>query len=242
MKRSITKLAIAASVVVATVIGMHLFDGTSGTTWAKVLIKVNGFDTCVYRSREVETTGPRPDGFEFADRIGVEKLPLRDLRDLQRENYKNGELFARHYMMLQEKQHLSLAGYEQGDMLCVRMALTERSLREFRDHDPRQIVARILAGDYVELGQDTTEGKRVRGVELRDPNVLTLEGEKTPPLDEFSSRFWIDAETALPVWMEISFVCQGSAQQTTMILDQFEWGVPLGGEPVQARNSTRRRS
>ena len=53
-----------------------------------------------------------------------------------------------------------------------RAPLTEAQIREFRDKQPKQIVAKILEHDYMELGDATMEGKRVRGIELRDPNVL----------------------------------------------------------------------
>ena len=225
MKYPVTKLAIAAAVIVAALLGIHFFSGTSGTSWAAVLEKVNGFDTCVYRTREVETTGPRPDGFEFATE-SESKNHRSETYGTFSENYKNGELYVRHYAMLEEKQHLSFYG-EGPHKTCMRMALTDRSLRDFRDGDPRRMIARILGGDYVEIGEDTIEGKRVRGVELRDPSVLAHEGQTTPAMDDFSSRFWIDVQTELPVWMEISCVRQGSAVRTTMIWDQFQWGVPL---------------
>jgi hypothetical protein len=225
MKGTITKLAIAAAVVAAALLGIHFFTGTSGTSWAAVLERVNGFDTCVFRTREVETTGPRPDGFEFATESESKNYRSETYGTFS-ENYKNGELYVRHYAMLEEKQHLSFYGEAQ-DKTCLRMAFNDRSLRDFHDADPRRMIAKILAGDYVEIGEDTIEGKRVRGVELRDPNVLAHEGQTMPPLDDFSSRFWIDVQTQLPVWMEISFVPKAAAVRTTMIWDQFEWGVPL---------------
>jgi hypothetical protein len=88
-------------------------------------------------------------------------------------------------------------------------------------------VAKILAGNYIELGEDTIEGKRVRGIELRDPNVLGDEENKVPPMDDFAASFWIETETQLPVWIEISLVPKGSATRMTMVWDQFQWGVPL---------------
>jgi hypothetical protein len=227
MRNPIVKLGVAAVVIVgATLLAIHFFGTTSGIAWAAVLAKVNSFDTCVYRSREVETTGPRPDGFEFATESESRNYRSETCGAFS-ENYKNGELYMRHYTMLAEKQHLSFAGYGDGHKVCMRMAFTDKSERDFRDGDPRQRIAKILAGDYVETGEDTIEGKRVRGVELRDPNVLAHEGEQMPPMDDFSSRFWIDVQTGLPVWMEISYVPRGSAVRTTRIWDQFEWGVSL---------------
>jgi len=227
MKSPIAKLTIAAAVVIAAaLLGVHFFAKTSDVAWAQVLEKVMAFDTCVYRSREVETTGPRPDGFEFATE-NESKNYRSEIYGTFSENYKNGKLSVRHYMLLQEKQHISIGGYDSEHKLCLRMAVTDRSLREFHNSDPRRMIAKILAGDYDEIGQDTIEGKRVRGVELRDPNVLAKEGAAIPPLDDFSSRFWIDVQTGLPMWMELSFVLKDSASRTTMIWDQFEWGVPL---------------
>jgi hypothetical protein len=203
MKKPIAKLAVAAA----------------------VLGKVNSFDTCVFRSREVETTGPRPDGFEFATEK-ESKTYRSTTYGCFIENYENGKLAVRHYTLLQEKQHVSL--FEGGTpKLCLRGPFIAKSVREFEQSDPRRIVTRILAGAYVELGNDVIEGKPVRGVELRDPNFLVEEGQKGPLLDDFSARFWIDAGTQLPVWVEISYLPQGSPVRMTQIWDRFEWGVPL---------------
>jgi len=226
MKYPVTKLAIAAAIIAAALLGIHFFSGTSGTSWAAVLDKVNGFDTFFFRTREVETTGPRPDGFEFATE-SESKNYRSETYGTFCENYKNGVLSVRHYMLLQEGQHVSITSYDRPHTLCIRMPFNDRSIPDFHNGDPRRMIAKILAGDYVEIGEDTIEGKRVRGVELRDPNVLADEGKAMPPLDDFSSRFWIDVQTQLPVWTEISLVRKGSAVRTTMIWDEFEWGVPL---------------
>ena len=225
MRTPIAKLTIAAAVIVAALLGIHFSGGTSTTAWAAVLEKVNGFDTCVFRTRHVETTGPRPDGFEFATEKESKEY-RSDTYGSFSENYENGKVSVRHYTLLQERQHLSF--YGQGPhKMCMRMAIDDKGIREFYNSDPRRLVAKILAGNYIELGEDTIEGKRVRGIELRDPNVLGDEENKVPPMDDFAASFWIETETQLPVWMEISLVPKGSATRMTMIWDQFEWGVPL---------------
>ena len=66
MKNPLAKLAIAAMVLVALLLGITMFDSTTNTTWANVLETVTSFETYVFRTRSVETTAPRPDGFEFA--------------------------------------------------------------------------------------------------------------------------------------------------------------------------------
>jgi len=223
MKYPVTKLAIAAAVIVAAILGIHFFSGTSGTSWAAVLEKVNGFDTCVYRSREVETTGPRPDGFEFATEK-EHKNYRSETYGCFRETHENGKLTERQYLLLQEKQHVALFSTMS---LCLRSPMDETVLHTFYTENPAKLVAKILGGSYVEIGSDVIEGKSVRGVELRDPNVLVQEGQEAPPLDDFAVRFWIDVQTELPVWMEMSMVLKGSAVRQTTIWDQFQWGVPL---------------
>ncbi len=223
MKYPLAKLAIAAAVIVTSLLGIHFFSRTSGTSWAAVLDKVNGFDTCVYRVREVETTGPRPDGFEFATEA-EHKHYRSETYGCFRETYKKGKATEWQYLLLQEKQHVAI--YSEMS-LCLRSPIDEKILHTFYTEDPAKLVAQILGGSYVEIGSNVIEGKPVRGVELRDPNVLAPEGEKVPPVADFALRFWIDVRTELPVWMEMSIVLEGSQVRQTTIWDQFQWGVPL---------------
>lgn len=223
MKTPIAKLTIAAAVIVAALLGIHFSGGTSTTAWAAVLEKVNGFDTFVFRTRQVETTGPRPDGFEFATEK-ESKIYRSETYGSFTENYENGDLADRTYCLLREKQNLT---FSPRDKTCRRSALEEEGIREFEYYDPKRIVAKILGADYIEIGRDIIDDKPVTGVELRDPNVLADEEHPLPPMDDFSARFWIETETQLPVWMEISLVPKGSATRMTMIWDQFQWGVPL---------------
>jgi hypothetical protein len=225
MRYPVAKLAIAAAVVAAALLGIHFFSGTSGTSWAAVLDKVNGFDTCVYRTRDVETTGPRPDGFEFATEK-EHKNYRSETYGCFRETNENGKLTEQQYLLLQEKQHVALfSGHPPG--LCLRSPLDDGALHAFYTENPARLVAKILGGAYVEIGTTVIEGRSVRGVELRDPNVLVQDGQKAPPLDDFAAQFWIDVQTELPVWMELSFVMKGSLVRQTTIWDQFQWGVPL---------------
>ena len=66
MKNPMAKLTVAAALVIVALLGLYSFVGTSHVAWASVLEKVRDIDSYVYRIRELETTGPRPDSFEFA--------------------------------------------------------------------------------------------------------------------------------------------------------------------------------
>lgn len=223
MKTPIAKFAVAAVVVLAVLAGMYFLGGTSGTTWAAVFNKVMDFDTCIARSRDVETAGPRPDGFEFATEHTA-TIYYSEQYGRFSEGYKNGELFSRSYTLLQDNESVFI-GYPL--KVYKRKPLTDTQIREFHEKNPKQIIAKILEHNYLELGDTTMEGKRVRGIELRDPNAFSDGQSSPPPLDDFSARFWIDVETQLPVWMEVSLVPKGSQMRHTAIWDQFQWGVAL---------------
>jgi hypothetical protein len=229
-RSSLAKLAVAAAMLIATARAKtFLWTGTSTLVWAAVLRKVKDFDTCVYRSREITTTSPRPDGFEFATETETKEY-RSEIYGSFSETYENGKLTRRVYTSLSKRQHLCFSeGHRR--KRCWRGPVSEDGIREFHTHDPRQTVAKILAGKYVELGTDVIEGKAVRGVELRDPSFLFEEGQQRPPEwdlpEDFAARFWIDIQTELPVWMETSIVLKGSPVRMTHILDHFEWGVPL---------------
>ena len=225
MKNPLTKLSVAAAVMIAVLLGIHFITSTSDTAWASVLERVADFDTYVFRTREVKTTGPRPDGFEFATEGGSKHYYSQTYGTLF-ENYKNdGELFTRIYTLLQQKEFVAICYPLES---FKRRPLTEEQIHEFHENplkDPRQIIASILEGDYEALGDDVIDGRPVRGVELSDPAALS--DDPVPPVDDFAMRVWIDAETELPVWVEISAVPEGSPTRHTTIIDQFQWGVPV---------------
>jgi hypothetical protein len=228
--RTLAKLAVAAAMVITTARAKtFLWTGTSALVWAAVLRKVKDFDTCVYRSREITTTGPRPDGFEFATEKESRNYRSETYGSFS-ETYEDGKLIRRVYTLLRQRQHLYLSEGHRHN-LCLRYPVSEEGVREFHAEAPRHTLAKILAGTYVEIGTDVIEGKAVRGVELRDPSYLVGEGPEKRPIgdfvEDFAARCWIDVQTELPVWMEISFVPKGSTVRTTTIWDQFEWGVPL---------------
>lgn len=94
MHGPVGKLAGVGAIVGAALLGQRFFSATSGIVWAMVLITVKGFDTCVFRSRTVETTGPRPDGFEFA-RERESRIWCSEVVGSCEEHYENGELSGR---------------------------------------------------------------------------------------------------------------------------------------------------
>ena len=222
MKTPLARVGMAAAVIIAVLLGMHVLRDTSNTAWANVLAQVTEFGTYGYRVREIETTGPRPDGFEFAEESYSTRCYSKIYGGFS-ETYKNDELFTRIYTLPAEGERV-LVCYPLE--VCERNPLSEAQISEFREKHPQRIIANILQADYTELGEDTIDGKRVKGVELRDPQAFGADGT-APAFNEFVAQIWIDAETELPVWVEVDIVPADSDSRRMIVMDQFQWGQPL---------------
>ncbi len=222
MRRPIAKWAIAAAVVVVAAIGVHLFDRTSNSLWAAALEKVLAMDTCVYRIRTIETTGLKPDGFEFAKETAT-TVYRSDVYGVLDESLRDGELYMRHYRLLRSNESVGVC-YPLEEYM--RRPMDEAQIRELNEKHPQRMVAKILQTPSVELGEQIYEGKHAAGVELRDPAAF-YDGSNAPGMDDFSARVWVDVETRLPVLVDVSYVATGSSKRTSVVLDEFQWGVPL---------------
>ncbi len=219
MRSPIAKLAVAAALLLATLLGLHFFAGTSHVAWASVLEKVKGIDTYVYRVREIETTGPRPESFEFVTEkeTTVYQSPSEGLL---REKYWNGELFARYCWSRRRNEYLGICyPLEEYERLPLREDWNDSS------SDPRRMIVQVLEGPYAPLGRTEIAGRIAEGVQTDDPNLFSWYVPKEA--ERFTAQVWTDVETELPVWVEIGFTSEGSELQTTVVIDRFQWDVTL---------------
>jgi hypothetical protein len=94
MKSKVSKIAVAALIIIAVLINMHKLSGSidgASVAWGNVAEKVKNIETYVYREREIKTTGPREEGFEVATER--ETIVYRSDRYGERtESYTKGEL------------------------------------------------------------------------------------------------------------------------------------------------------
>ncbi|MFC1764161.1 hypothetical protein ACFL6U_19065 [Planctomycetota bacterium] len=223
MKRPLTKFSIAVAGAIVVLAGLHFSIHETNVAWATVLDRVRSVESYSYRIRALETTGPRPDGFEFATEKAttVYSSPVYGL--IQEKSYNDLEQFAKYYWLRQTNEYVGV---------CYPLEEYERRPlapdcwdHGPRDDDPRQLIMHVLEGEYETMGQDTLMGTPVEGVQMRNPNVFRHVLPKD--VQDFSARIWIDTSTELPVWVEIGFTPSGSKLRTTIIQDQFKWDIPL---------------
>jgi hypothetical protein len=76
----------------------------------------------------------------------------------------------------------------------------------------------------VEIGQDRIDGTDVLGVQTHDPTAFF---RAVPTVEDFAARLWIDCQTDLPVWVEVSYISKDSQMRTVLVYDRFRWNVDL---------------
>ena len=217
MRSRITKLAAAAVIIIAVLIGIHQFSGSiDGTSvaWAGVVEKIDKIHSYIYRERQSETSGPKKEGFEFIAADREKKVFCSENYGRRTDDFQSGKLQFSMYRLPQEKALISVL---HSSKQYIRHPLQGKVVRI----DPREMVKQILLNDYTELGRETIDGVQVEGVELTGQKI------SGPRLDNAVTRLWVDVETGLPVRIELQGLAYGTSTKVNIVQDEFQWNVEL---------------
>jgi hypothetical protein len=218
MKSRITKLAAAAVIVVALIIGVPQFVGSiESVAWGELADKVGQIRTCLHRGHTTTIV---------ADQERTQEMEVFVSSDygVRTDMYFDGKLQFSQYMLLAEEAVISVHPEQKGYMRIVRT--DEQREKQRQGEDAREMIKLFMSAQYAELGRDVIDGIEVEGIETSDPNVYG-----GVLFENFVSRLWVDVETDLPVRIETEWEMQmGSGaglMQMSMVMDGFEWDVEL---------------
>jgi len=230
MKNPIAKLAVAAAIVAAVVLGLFEFvsnDGGSGVVWAEVAEKVRATSGLVLRC--TESSSFVPDEGDYAMKYFT---PTRARTD----SYKDGEIVRTFYDDLETMTFLGLFHPRKHYLKRQHGGGIEGFLEQQEDWtNPRYLVGQILSAEHRELGRQTIDGVLCEGLETTDPAVMGPMPGEVERL-EVEMRLWVDAGTGYPVRFEakISGEAEGQALASECVMDQFQWDVELDPEFMKA--------
>ena len=210
MRNSYVKLALAAVVILAVVLGVFEFlspGGKSGVVWAEVLTKVEQvpvviFDMTMEFDEHGETLVMPSKNYIAAD----SRWRSDTFRDgkLMRISYRLPRKNVAYGILVDRKQ------YWRRDVSYDQAALGREP------DDPRTWLKRLLSGDdYTKLGRTTIDGVVVEGIE----------GHRLESGGETVMRVWVDVETNLPVRIEMKGMEGGRMMK--LVMENFEWDAPL---------------
>jgi outer membrane lipoprotein-sorting protein len=225
MRSPITKLAMAAVVIIAVLAGIYLITGkTPAVTccaWAQIADKVEQIKTCAYRLHVRQTGGPVGQTGQQVEG----KVYISSDYGYKMETSLNGITMQQMYMNPGEKAMIIVMPTQKKYM---RMALTDDAMAKTKKQmqDPREIINQFMSGQsgqYKELGKDTINGVEVKGIEVNNPPAVQAF------YSNFVGRMWVDVATEYPVRMEIEGEMKLGGQDINMIIvmDDFEWGTEL---------------
>jgi outer membrane lipoprotein-sorting protein len=224
MRSPITKLAMAAVVIIAAGLAIHYFAG-EGTqkccAWAQIADKVAQIKTCVYNmhvQQSGETIGQKGQQTEF-------KVYMSSDYGSRTDTYLGGNIMQQVYEPADGNAMVMVMPSEKKYM---RMVLTDemRTKAKNQTQDLRTMVTQMASGissEHKDLGKETINGVEVRGIEVNNPPAYQ------GIYNNFTGRLWVDVATEYPVRIEIEGEMGTGADtiKTLMVMDDFEWGAEL---------------
>jgi len=239
MKSPLTKLAIAAVVLLACGIGLSLWRTTgSGIALADVLARVEKVKAVRYKWTNEIAHHIDPDK-PYHVEIRATSLNSREYGTKSNQEWldpNGGEsTFAEEYFLPQKKMTIGIVPKQKkytrkewDDGWVERMQKANPDIK-----DPLAFLKGILKYKYESLGRSTMDGIEVEGFRTTDPNHW---GGKNPQVD---IKIWVDVKTRLPVRYD-SLASEevnqrGDKMRTHFVMHDFQWDVPVAAadfEPV----------
>lgn len=223
MKNPLTKLAVAAAVITAVVLGLFEFintGGHSGVVWAEVVEKVQ--NTCGLTLRITGTGSMGPEdaySIKYFSPVGSRTDDYKD-GQIIRSNCSNYETMTSTYIQHAHKSYISTQ-YQEG---------IEGFLEKDEDWtNPKYLVQKILSVEHKELAERTIDGVLCEGLETSDPAVMGAELVEMVDHIELHLELWVDAQTQYPVRFEstVTADAEGEHIESDCVMDQFQWDVEI---------------
>ncbi len=215
MKSKITKIAAAAVIIGAVILGLTITGGPdiASVTWAEVIEKVEQVPALSFdMTTEITYTENEKLTIQSENYVAGDYGTKSSL-------YMNGEVFVVKYRLHKKKVAYQI---RPKDKTYFRFDLSDEQVAKEQDtDDPRTWLKMILSGDYTNLGHTKINDIDVEGIECSDPEIMG--GGKR------IMRLWVDVETSLPVRIEVEAEQMEAGQKRPhkFVMENFQWNVEL---------------
>jgi len=213
MKSPITKLAVAAVIIVAVLLGITQFGGSAtSVVWAEVAQKVQASRGVIFRSKDIAQ--------DWRDNAHDYTMNYFSSTHARLDSYIGDKIIQTIYDDCNTK---TVSLVDHGHKSYVKM--TVEQMEQHSLNDPKRLVQRFLSHEYRELGSRTVEGVLCEGIETTDP---AFDGSGPDyPTDSVMAQIWVSVETGYPVQYEYEFVRNNGEIRIGGVRDQFQWNVEL---------------
>jgi hypothetical protein len=218
MKNPIAKLTAAAVIVVAVILGLFEFIGTSsnsGVVWAEIARNVEASPGVIWRLRGTGSRDPNddwPNGY---------KITWRSAAITRTDNYRGGQIYRTLYLNYDAKTVIWVAHdakkYNKETMSDEQVQRAQADKERWTD--PRSLLKLCLSLEHHELSPKKINGVLCEGIEATVPGGIT-------------GRMWIAVDTGYPVLVEVEAIDDKGIRHTST-LDQFQWNVDLLAKDIE---------
>ncbi|HUU18515.1 MAG TPA: DUF719 domain-containing protein [Sedimentisphaerales bacterium] len=216
MKSPITKLAAAAVVVVAVLIGINQLGGSAtSVVWGEVVRNIEASPGFIYRMKQTHNQ----------QETGTIELNMMAYGSAQYgfrlDGYNDEEVTIQTYATLSDG---AMTSVDHPNRTYYRTALADDALAEIENMEPKETVREYLSAEYTKLGRRTIEGVEAEGIEIdRDPS----EAKANFQVDSCVIQLWVAVDTGLPILVEVDTVGKNGTLEIHTVQDNFQWNVEL---------------
>ncbi len=236
MKNPITKLAVAAVVIIACLIGLSLWRTTgSGIVLADVLARVEQVRAfrCQWSTKIIGMDPNKPYSLERRGTILASQEYGRKGKIEELDPNDGWSMYAEVYTFPEKKTKIIIKPKQKN---YWRLELDDGMWEEQEKLDPRTLTKRILECKHQSLGRSTIDGIEVEGFQTTDPNLLFYRLNKV----EVDAKMWVDVKTRLPVRYDFTYshfdqMGDKIIEHVHVVMHDFQWDVPVDAaefEPV----------
>ena len=210
MKSRITKLAAAAVIIIAAMIGINQFGGSingASVAWAELAQHLEQIQTVAYR---------------MSGNTTYSRVYISQKHGSRIDEYRKDELASITYLLARE--HIWIMTIPEQKKYKKLVLPPDAAQKVTKQTDPRYMVKLLMSGEYKELGPAQIQGIEVEGIEAK--RVLIMGDRKI----DLITQVWVDTETDLPVRIDEEYIVvlpDGSIRKTKTVRDQFHWDVEL---------------
>ncbi|HEX40919.1 MAG TPA: hypothetical protein ENN81_02525, partial [Phycisphaerales bacterium] len=222
MRSPLSKLAAAAVIVIAGIMGIVMWTGTgSGIVLADVLMQVQQATAYMYQMTGT-ITGKVPTGQDLNQNMQTTVLVSQDygmkmtmsMPDPNGGTIQSSEI----YMLPQEKVMISLMpATKQYRRMELDDSMVETTRRQ--NYDPGAMLQQVLNSKYESLGRSRIDGVDVEGFRTTDPNFLAGMGAGV------DVRIWVDVKTQYPVRLDMDM--RMMEMEIHAVIHEFQWDYPV---------------
>ena len=213
MKNPITKLASAATIIVAVTLVFYLTDGPDMATVAlgEVLQNVEKMKCFTFRYKvSSKTNSGTP---EETSSVTERTTYVSSEYGLKHDVYKDGQLTGILYIPSSGIDVTYVMPFTKQYMIET---MSEEYMKE-NQVGPTGMIKEFMSYEYTKLDKKKIDGVETEGIEVNEPGFYGFESTV--------GRLWIDIETNLPVRMEIEGI--RGATESTVITYDFNWDAEL---------------